>query len=114
MIGSPAKGGARKIEEQCPIPARTYGARGPLRHASADLATHNRGAVRQRLKLGEGEVAWKVFHAAIGRGDQLFRRQLFEARTDAVRYLVGRLRAIASEVQHPEQNGLVREVLQNA
>jgi hypothetical protein len=54
-----------------------------LTSAPAQCAAYDRDTLGERLQFGKGEIARDVFHAAIGRRDQLLRRQVRERRTDA-------------------------------
>src|SRR5262245_4604344 len=81
---------------------------------SRNLPAHDRGAVGQRLELAEGDVARKIFHAAVGRRDELVGRHVFEALANVRGDLFRRLDREIAEVENAEHDLLALEVPQHA
>src|SRR5215469_6610909 len=92
-------------------PALTHLPRPPhdRKLASGQLAADDRGTFGKRLELGKGGPPRDVFHAAIGGGDQPFRRQVLECRTDTGGDGLGRFRLGVAHADHAKDHGLVAE-----
>src|SRR5262245_17839670 len=68
----------------------------------------------QRLELAERGLAREVFHSAIGRWDETFRRNMLQAGADALGHALRRLDRRIAEIDDPEHDGLALKLRQDA
>src|SRR6202020_1817186 len=80
----------------------------------SQLGANHRRTVGERLQFGKRQFARKVLHAAIRRGYETIRAEIFERRSNAIRDDGRRLRYGRGEIDHAQHDLLRREILQHA
>src|SRR5262245_20877213 len=80
---------------------------------SFKLLSHDCGAVDHRFHLPEGDLARKIFHAAVGRYDDPLRRNERQRRPDARRDCLRRLDGRVGKIDDAKDDGLRRQVLEH-
>ena len=106
----------------CILPERDAAAYGPRRPPGdrgcssprVYLPAHHRRGVAHRLQLAEGDMARHVFHAAVGRGDQPVRGDIFQAVADTPGDNIGGFDFRVAEVEHAEHDLLRGQILEHA
>src|SRR6266566_10008331 len=80
--------------------------RSPLgpRSAAADLLPHDRSRMAHYLQLSECGCARHVFHAAVGRRDQPFGRDIFQPIADAAGDDIDAFNLGIAEIEHAEHD----------
>src|SRR5262249_231869 len=81
--------------------------------SAAQLRAHNLCAGHHRFELAESNVPGQVFHAAVGRDDEVFGSDEGECPADALRDRFRRLDRHVEKVEDAEYDLLAREVGQD-